>query len=81
MENKKLKQEELSKLQELVKNFNQHQLKLGDLEIQKHSLLHSAASLQQELEQFQNELKETYGDVVIDINDGKIMPNENNKED
>tara|TARA_R100000951_G_C2639016_1_gene180253 strand:- start:785 stop:1027 length:243 start_codon:yes stop_codon:yes gene_type:complete len=78
---KKIKKDELAKLQELVKNYNQHQLKLGELEVEKHGLLHSISNVQQDLQEFQNELKETYGEVSIDINDGKIAQNESSKED
>jgi len=78
---KKIKKEELTKLQELVKNHNQHQLRLGELEITKHELLHSVSSLQQDLQKFQDELKKSYGEVSIDINDGKIAKNEPSKKD
>ncbi len=78
---KKIKKDELTKLQDLVKNYNQHQLKLGELEVEKHGLLHSISNVQQDLQKFQDELRETYGDVSIDINDGKIAQNEPSKED
>lgn len=78
---KKIKKEELTKLQDLVKNYNQHQLKLGELEVEKHGLLHGVSNIQQDLQKFQDELRETYGDVSIDINDGKIKKNEPSKED
>jgi hypothetical protein len=78
---KKIKKEELTKLQDLVKNYNQHQLKIGELEIEKHGLLHSVSIVQQNLQKFQEELRETYGDVSIDINDGKVTKNELSKED
>ena len=78
---KKIKKDELTKLQDLVKNYNQHQLKLGELEVEKHGLLHSISNVQQDLQKFQDELRETYGDVSIDINDGKIATNESSKED
>ena len=78
---KKIKKDELTKLQDLVKNYNQHQLKLGELEVEKHGLLHSISNVQQDLQKFQDELRETYGDVSIDINDGKIAQNESSKED
>ena len=77
----KIKKDELTKLQDLVKNYNQHQLKLGELEVEKHGLLHSISNIQQDLQKFQDELRETYGDVSIDINDGKIKKNEPSKED
>jgi hypothetical protein len=78
---KKIKKEELTKLQDLVKNYNQHQLKIGELEIEKHGLLHSVSIVQQNLQKFQEELRGVYGDVSIDINDGKVTKNELSKED
>ena len=78
---KKIKKEELTKLQDLVKNYNQHQLKIGELEIEKHGLLHSVSIVQQDLQKFQEELRGAYGDVSIDINDGKVTKNELSKED
>lgn len=69
---KKIKKDELTKLQDLVKNYNQHQLKLGEIEVEKHGLLHSISNVQQDIQKFQDELRETYGDVSIDINDGKF---------
>ena len=76
----KIKSEELTKLQDLVKNYNQHQLKLGELEIEKHQLLHNILIIQQDLQEYQEELRKSYGDVMIDINDGKITKNESSKE-
>ncbi len=78
---KKIKKDELAKLQELVKSYNQHQLKLGELEVEKHGLLHSVSNVQQDLQKFQEELKDSYGDVSIDINDGKVKENESSKKD
>ena len=76
-----IKKEELTKLQELVGNYNQHQSKLGELEVQKHQILHAVSDIQTSLQGFQNELRETYGDVTIDINTGEIKENEPSKED
>lgn len=81
MENKKLKQEELTKLQELVGNYNQHQSKVGELEVQKHQIMHAISDIQNSLQGFQNELRDAYGDVTIDINTGEIKENEPSKED
>lgn len=72
----KLTAEELNSLQSLVSDYNSIQLKCGDLEIQKHQLLHKLANVSQSLETLQTELKETYGDVVVDINTGEFKPKE-----
>jgi hypothetical protein len=72
-----IKKEELTELQDLVKNFNQHQLKLGELEIEKHQILHGASKVQEDLQKFQNGLREEYGDITININDGSFEKIEN----
>jgi len=80
---KAVSEEQLIKLQELVKNLQQYQLKIGDVEVQKHQLLHGFAEAQNGLEVFQKELKEEYGNVTIDINSGDIkeVGDEPNTED
>tara|TARA_R110001632_G_scaffold145433_2_gene262192 strand:- start:517 stop:792 length:276 start_codon:yes stop_codon:yes gene_type:complete len=80
---KAVSEEQLIKLQELVKNLQQYQLKIGDVEVQKHQLLHGFAEAQNGLEVFQKELKEEYGNVTIDINSGDIkeVEDEPNTED
>jgi len=80
---KAVSEEQLIKLQELVKNLQQYQLKISDVEVQKHQLLHGFAEAQNGLEVFQKELKEEYGNVTIDINSGDIkeVEDEPNTED
>ena len=72
-----IKKEELTELQDLVKNFNQHQLKLGELEIEKHQILHGASKVQEDIQKFQDGLREEYGDITININDGSFEKIEN----
>ena len=43
---KKIKKQELQDLQALVGEINQIKLQLGDIEVQKHTLLHKAASIE-----------------------------------
>jgi hypothetical protein len=73
----KIKPEELTQLQALVTEFNNAQTKVGDLEIQKHQFLHRIGSISTALEALQEELKSTYGDVVVDINTGDIKESSN----
>ena len=81
----KIKNEQLEKLQGFVSTLNQLQMQLGQLDIQKHGLLHQTAEVQNGLGKFQEELEEEYGKVSINIQDGtyEIIPEENetNKED
>lgn len=78
---KSIKTEELSKLQNLSTVIKTTQEQVGVLETQKHVLLHKYDILTQELNKFKAELRETYGDVSIDIKNGsyKKVKNESNK--
>ena len=68
---------QLAKMQNVVKAINQGQSKIGMLESQKHELLHEVIQLQGMIGQIQKEIKEEYGDVDININDGSIKYNKN----
>ena len=70
----KISEEHLKELQGHVNKINQAQLQLGGLESQKHSLLHTIASMQTELSGFQTKLEEEYGKVSVNIQDGTIAP-------
>lgn len=75
-----IEKDELSKLRELVGNFNQLQMRLGDFEVQKASVLNAIFGVKGDLEKFQDELKDKYGDIIIDIQTGEFKdnPNESN---
>ncbi len=80
----KIKDEQLKELQELIGKINQGQIQIGQLETQKHSLLHQLSEIQQELQKFQETLEKEYGKVSINIQDGSyeaIKEDEPNKED
>ena len=66
----KIKDEQLEKLQALVAATNQVQMQLGQLDMQKHALLHQGVEIQEELGKFQKELEEEYGKVSVNIQDG-----------
>ena len=61
---------QLEKLQALVTGINQGQLELGRLETQKHVLLHQIKEVHDELGKFKSELKEEYGDISVNVQDG-----------
>ena len=42
--------------------------------MQKHQLQHAAAEVQNDLNKFQQKLKEKYGDIQINIQDGTFKP-------
>ena len=72
MAKNKIKKEELEDLQAKVININNLQYKLGALEIEKSKVLQSYDVAKTELKTLQLALKEVYGGVSIDINDGSI---------
>jgi hypothetical protein len=81
----KITDEQLQKLQGFVQTLNQAQMQLGQLEVEKHGLLHQTAEVQSQLQGFQKELEEEYGKVSVNIQDGTYEPipeeDESNKED
>ena len=81
---KKIKADELSKLQNLVTTLQTVQSQIGKLETQKHILLHQFDMVGQKINELKAELKESYGDIDIDFKTGeytKIKNNETNKKD
>jgi len=69
--------EQLEKVQKLVNNINRGQLEVGAMELQKHENMHAITGLRKDLEVLQESLKEEYGTVDINIQNGTI----NYKED
>ena len=78
-ENAKITDEQLKKLQENISKLNQYNLQLGQIESQKHLLLHETANVQKELNEYQKTLEDEYGKVSINIQDGTyvVIPKEN----
>ena len=71
---KKISEEQLQKLQEFISVVNKAQNELGGIEMQKHSLLHQIAAVQEDFGKFQKELEDEYGKVSISIEDGSLKP-------
>ena len=69
MENK-IKDEQLKDLQEKVGAIQQLQTQIGNVEGQKHILLHQLVGVQEQLQELQKSLEEEYGKVSINIQDG-----------
>ena len=67
----KITEEQLKQLQEQVNTINQNQLQIGNLETQKHSLIHNGVELQNQLRGIQDELEKEYGKVTINISTGE----------
>ena len=66
----KITKEELESLQESQKKFAAIKHDLGQLEVQKHGLLHLWAGVQEEDNKFKQELEEEYGKININLEDG-----------
>ena len=77
----KISEEQLGKMQNVVRAINEGQQKLGMLESQKHSLLHDIMQLQGVIGKIQKELKEEYGDIDVNISDGAIKYREDEQAD
>jgi len=68
----KITDEQLKKVQDTVNTINRAQIELGSMELRKHEMLHQLAGVKDELTLLQDELKEEYGTVDVNINDGTI---------
>jgi spore germination protein YaaH len=76
--------EQLEKIQSIVSNINQFNLEIGRIETRKHAILHQATITQEALNAMQDELKEEYGTVNVNIETGEIKYQDDveaNKED
>jgi hypothetical protein len=73
----KITDEQLQKVQGIVNAVNRAQLDLGMMETRKHGMLHSIATIQDQLTIMQGEFEKEYGTYDIDIQTGAI----NYKED
>ena len=78
----KITDEQLKRVQETVNNINRTQIELGQLEVRKHELLHSVATIKEGLSLIQSDFEKEYGTVDINIQDGTInYPPENGETD
>lgn len=67
----KITDEQLKQLQGQVNSINQNQLQIGNLETKKHTLIHDAVELQNQLRGIQDELEKEYGKVTVNISTGE----------
>ena len=68
----KISDEHLKEMQEIVNVINNVQFKVGQLEGQKHNLLHELGLSQKKIIDLQNVFQEEYGSFDINIIDGTI---------
>ena len=72
----KVTKEELQKVQTLVNTINNAQFRVGDLELEKANLLSVMINSKNQFNELQGKLREKYGDVVVNIQDGSLKPRE-----
>jgi hypothetical protein len=77
----KVTKEELNKIQTLVSDMNKGQFNLGNLELQKHRILHAIAGLQDQFVLLREELKKEYGSDDVNVETGVINYEENGEAD
>ena len=70
----KVTDEELKKLQNLVKTINHLQMSIGGLEIQKSIAVRRLHAFQRDIDAFQIEVRDKYGDVSVNLQDGILKP-------
>ena len=74
MSENKITEEQLKNLQDLVAKINNAAAQLGNIEMQKHQLLHASNAFQSDLNNLQKGLEEEYGKVSVNIQDGTFAP-------
>ena len=68
----KVTEDELKSLQEIVSSMNGATTRVGQIETQKHMVLHDLSLMRTDLMKLQGELEEAYGKVDVNIQDGTI---------
>ena len=77
----KITEEQLKNLQDVIAKINQATATVGQLETQKHGILHQLGEMQKDLTKMQEELEKEYGQVSISIEDGTYKEIENDQSD
>ena len=72
----KVTEDELKSLQEIVSSMNGATTRVGQIETQKHMVLHDLSLMRTDLIKLQSELEEAYGKVDVNIQDGTITVRE-----
>ncbi len=67
---KKITEEQLTKIQGQQQELNQVIHEIGLLESQKHAMLHKIAGINEDVETLKSELENQYGAININVEDG-----------
>ena len=77
----KITNEQLEKVQKIISSINRSQMDIGNLESQKHNILHSIAGFNDQLTLMKDEFEKDYGTTDINIQTGEIKYPENGETD
>jgi hypothetical protein len=75
-ENLKITDEQLKNLQEIINALNGATARVGQIETQKHMIMHDITKMRVDLSDLQAKLEEEYGKVNINIENGTITERE-----
>jgi len=75
---RKITQEELQEINQYATAMNQLQMQIGGIELQKAELMTEMAKVRIAMQEVQNALMATYGDVTVNLTDGTITDNASN---
>jgi len=78
---KKITKDELSKVQEISKEYNSVIQAVGNIELQKQDFLLKAAEVRANIEEVKKNLQDKYGNVNIDLITGKYEESAEDKKD
>jgi allophanate hydrolase subunit 1 len=73
---KKIKKEELERLNQIVQSAQSIKTALGELEIQRAKAIEEYKKIEAALQEEQKALEANYGDVTIDLSTGEYKDNE-----
>ena len=69
---KKITDEQLKKVQNVINEINKTQIEIGQIESKKHAMLHHISALQERVGEVKNEFEKEYGTADVNIQDGTI---------
>ena len=75
---RKITDAELQEVNHYATAINQVQMQIGGVELQKADLMTEMAKLRAGMQEVQNALMATYGDVTVNLADGTITDNASN---
>ena len=70
---KKITEEQLTKIQEQQTKLNELINQVGYIEMQKHGLMHEFGGVNQEVEDYKKELESQYGAININVENGTYV--------